>query len=90
MKKYRKVRCLLCGDGTIVTYGNFGQHVKALHLPPVICEICQKEFNAVRIVNHKRKWHNKIKENNNVVRSNDTEDLSLSAPLVPSGVASVK
>ena len=46
-----------------------------LHEPPVICEICQKEFNAFRIVNH-RKWHNEIKENNRVDRSNETEALS--------------
>jgi hypothetical protein len=74
--KYRRVRCLLCGDGTIISFGNFGNHVKALHEPPVVCEICQKEFNAMTIVTHKRKWHNEIKGNNNVDRNDDTEDLS--------------
>jgi hypothetical protein len=53
--KYRRVRCLLCGDGRIIGFGNFGSHVKALHEPPVVCEICQKECNAMAIVTHKRK-----------------------------------
>jgi len=78
-KRYRKVRCLLCGDGTIVTYGNFARHVKIFHEPPVICEICHTEFNGVMIVNHMRKWHKEVMENNNVGKSDDTEDLSLSA-----------
>ena len=51
-KKLRKVRCLLCRD-RIVSLGNFGEHYKAFHEPPVKCTECGREFSASRISTHK-------------------------------------
>merc|ERR1719318_1976837 len=69
--KFKKVRCVLCGDGRVFSYCNIGRHIKAVHEPPVTCEICQKEFNVVQLIDHKKKWHKDelAEENNNVVNS---------------------
>merc|ERR1719470_541903 len=51
-KNIRKVRCLLCTDGRILSIGNFGEHCKAYHEPPVKCTSCGREFRAKKIGNH--------------------------------------
>merc|ERR1719318_766056 len=68
--KFKKVRCVLCGDGRVFSYCNIGRHIKAVHEPPVTCEICQKEFNVVQLIDP-WKWHKDelAEENNNVVNS---------------------
>jgi hypothetical protein len=45
-KKYRKVHCLLCGDGKLLSLGSFHKHIKSMHEPPVKCEGCGKEVSA--------------------------------------------
>ena len=45
-KKYRKVHCLLCGDGKLLSLGSFHKHIKSMHEPPVKCESCGKEVSA--------------------------------------------
>jgi len=51
-RNMRKVRCLLCTDGRILSIGNFGEHCKAYHEPPVECTSCGGEFRAKKIGNH--------------------------------------
>ena len=47
-KYNRKVRCKLCGDGRIHSYGNYRRHLHAIHEPSVFCEICNAEFTQKR------------------------------------------
>jgi len=53
--KNRRVRCLLCPDGRTLVLGNFGMHVKALHLDSVVCEGCGGEFKASKVHLHWKK-----------------------------------
>eukprot|EP00092_Neocalanus_flemingeri_P050369 GFUD01058192.1.p1 GENE.GFUD01058192.1~~GFUD01058192.1.p1 ORF type:complete len:328 (-),score=79.13 GFUD01058192.1:69-1052(-) len=54
-KQYRRVKCLLCGDGRLLSLGNFHRHIKAIHEPPVKCDTCGREFNGEQIRIHKKK-----------------------------------
>ena len=51
-KKYRRVKCLLCGNGKLLSLGNFHRHIKTMHEPPVKCEGCGKEFSGQQIKKH--------------------------------------
>jgi len=51
-KKYRSVKCLLCGNGKLLSLGNFHRHIKTMHEPPVKCEGCGKEFSGQQIKKH--------------------------------------
>merc|ERR1719452_397449 len=51
----RRVRCMLCGDGKILSLQNFHRHIKAIHEPPVKCEVCGRLFNGEQIKVHRRK-----------------------------------
>jgi len=56
LKNWSKlVSCLLCPDRRTLKSGNFGDHIKAFHLPPVQCEKCGESFSASRIEFHKKK-----------------------------------
>merc|ERR1719318_2063075 len=68
VSKNRRVRCLLCTDGRTLVVGNFGGHVKALHLPDVRCEDCGQDVKASRVNYHKKicmgKNKSRLVENN--------------------------
>jgi len=68
VSKNRRVRCLLCTDGRTLVVGNFGGHVKALHLPDVKCEDCGQDVKASRVNYHKKicmgKNKSRLVENN--------------------------
>ena len=51
-KKYRKVHCLLCGDGKLHSKKNIASHVKAMHELYVNCSSCGKEFNSEQVKKH--------------------------------------
>ena len=53
-RKLRKVRCRLCPESRTLSMGNFGEHYKAYHKPPVECSSCQRKFSAIRINIHKQ------------------------------------
>ena len=59
-QKHTQVRCDLCSGGTILSLGNYGTHLRAFHLPNVICDICGLEVKASRVQFHKKKcvWQN--------------------------------
>eukprot|EP00092_Neocalanus_flemingeri_P063230 GFUD01076460.1.p1 GENE.GFUD01076460.1~~GFUD01076460.1.p1 ORF type:complete len:350 (+),score=86.97 GFUD01076460.1:48-1097(+) len=54
-KKHRRVKCLLCGDGRLLSLGNFNRHIRTIHEPPVKCDTCGMEFSGEQIKVHKRK-----------------------------------
>jgi len=54
-RNLRKVRCLLCTDGRLLSIGNFGEHCKAFHEPPVKCDNCGGEFKPKKIGIHMKK-----------------------------------
>ena len=54
-KKLQRVKCLLCGNGRLLSLGNFSRHMKAIHEPPVTCEKCGKEFSGEQMRTHRRK-----------------------------------
>jgi len=56
-KKYRRVKCLLCGNGKLLSLGNFHRHIKTMHEPPVKCEGCGKEFSGEQIKKHIKVCH---------------------------------
>ena len=56
-KKYRRVKCLLCGNGKMLSLGNFYRHIKTMHEPPVKCEGCGKEFSGEQIKKHIKVCH---------------------------------
>eukprot|EP00092_Neocalanus_flemingeri_P039678 GFUD01043210.1.p1 GENE.GFUD01043210.1~~GFUD01043210.1.p1 ORF type:complete len:272 (-),score=45.39 GFUD01043210.1:88-819(-) len=61
-KRLRRVKCLLCGDGRLLSLENFHRHIKRIHEPPVKCDTCGREFSGEQIKVHKRKnkcvWQN--------------------------------
>lgn len=90
LKDNKKVRCLLCGDGKVMTYGNMGRHIKRFHEPPVVCEICHKEFNVIQIEEHMARWHKEEDiEKSSDIRKSDVNKLDLKprkelvSPLMP-------
>eukprot|EP00092_Neocalanus_flemingeri_P098640 GFUD01125786.1.p1 GENE.GFUD01125786.1~~GFUD01125786.1.p1 ORF type:complete len:371 (-),score=83.31 GFUD01125786.1:16-1128(-) len=54
-KRHRRVKCLLCGDGRLLSLENFHRHIKRIHEPPVKCDTCRREFSGEQIKVHKRK-----------------------------------
>eukprot|EP00092_Neocalanus_flemingeri_P025862 GFUD01028029.1.p1 GENE.GFUD01028029.1~~GFUD01028029.1.p1 ORF type:complete len:296 (-),score=54.42 GFUD01028029.1:91-891(-) len=54
-RKHRRVKCLLCGDGRLLSLGNFHRHIRTIHEPPVKCDTCGMEFSGEQIKVHKRK-----------------------------------
>jgi len=52
--KNRFVRCLLCKKNKIVGFQNFRRHVRAMHEPPVECDICGREYSSVRMSLHRK------------------------------------
>ena len=70
--KTRRVRCLLCTDGRTIVVGNFGMHVKALHLPDVKCEDCGQDIKASRVNFHKKTC---VGENNSRLVVNKAENM---------------
>jgi len=75
VSKNRRVRCLLCTDGRTLVVGNFGGHVKALHLPDVKCEDCGQDVKASRVNHHKK---NCMGKNKSRLVENKTENHVLS------------
>merc|ERR1719318_953410 len=76
--KLKKVKCLLCGDGKVLSYGNMRRHIKRYHEPPVTCKICHKEFNALQMEKHRTRCHKeKLKEKNSDIRMNDVNKLNV-------------
>jgi len=53
-KKYRRIKCLLCGNGKLLSLGNFHRHIKSMHEPPVKCEGCGKQFSGQQIKIHSK------------------------------------
>eukprot|EP00092_Neocalanus_flemingeri_P017465 GFUD01018893.1.p1 GENE.GFUD01018893.1~~GFUD01018893.1.p1 ORF type:complete len:350 (+),score=83.43 GFUD01018893.1:54-1103(+) len=54
-RNHRRVKCLLCGDGRLLSLGNFNRHIRTIHEPPVKCDTCGMEFSGEQIKVHKRK-----------------------------------
>ena len=73
-RKYRRVKCLLCGDGKVLLLGNFNRHVKAIHEPPVKCEVCERQFSGQQIKVHRRTC------GQNMNNSNDLNKCSQHSP----------
>jgi hypothetical protein len=61
-RNMRKVRCLLCTDGRILSIGNFGEHCKSFHEPPVKCTSCGEEVRARSFSIHKKKCIKEVPE----------------------------
>merc|ERR1719318_2514547 len=76
--KLKKVKCLLCGDGKLLSYGNMRRHIKRYHEPPATCQICQREFNALQMEKHRIRCHKeKLKEKNSDIRKSDVNKLNV-------------
>jgi len=52
--KNRFVRCLLCKKEKIVGFKNFRRHVRAIHEPPVECDMCGREYSSDRMSFHRK------------------------------------
>jgi len=60
-RQYWKVKCKLCGDGRVHSYGNIRRHIESLHESSVVCEICNNEFSQKRcLAEHKRRVHSQV------------------------------
>ena len=75
-RNMRKVRCLLCTDGRILSIGNFGEHCKSFHEPPVKCDSCGGEFRAKRFSTHKKKCIKELPESDKSVSLDEDHEVS--------------
>ena len=78
----------LCPDGRTLVLGNFGMHVKALHLEDVKCEGCGEEFKASKIHLHKKKCV--VEKDSRSVVHNETQNMVSSQRSHPESVPSPK
>jgi len=53
-RKLKRVRCLLCPGEKTLAFGNFGEHVKGSHMPPVKCTVCGVEYSGATIKRHRK------------------------------------
>jgi len=53
--KYKRVKCLLCNDGRLLSLINFSRHIKAIHEPPVPCENCGQVFSGEQLRTHRNR-----------------------------------
>ena len=65
LPKYRKkVKCVLCSDEKVISYGNVGRHIEYYHLPSVVCDICNCKISKKRISYHMEKVHSNQQSEN--------------------------
>ena len=78
-RKLKRVRCLLCPGEKTLAFGNFGEHVKGSHMPPVQCTDCGGEYSGASIKRHRKicipKSNRKSMDYNE--REEDVEDVPI-------------
>jgi len=73
-KNRKKIKCILCTDEKVITYGNVGRHIENYHLPSVVCEICNCKISQKRFMIHMKRVHS----NNSNQQCKDASDKTKS------------